>query len=131
MARAGIDRETGRLLTGWDHCAQSIIVVLTTRVGARLMRRAFGSRIGELQDRNPDGRTMMTVNVVIAAALRQWEPGFRLSRITPLRLGADGVAVLELSGTYYPRGHLGDYGASEQRSVAIANDNLRFWRGAA
>lgn len=128
--RAGIDRETGRLLTGWDHCAQSIIVVLTTEIGARVMRRAFGSALHELQDRNPDGRTVMMAFVSIAAALRQWEPGFRLGRIIPESIGADGVAVFRLAGTFFPRGHLGDYSVTEPREVAIGADNLSIWRAA-
>lgn len=126
MARAGIDRETGRLLTGWDHCAQSIAVVLTTRVGWRVMRRGFGSTLRDLQDRNPDRATILTAFVAIAEALARWEPGFRLSRITPLRLGADGIARLQLSGTFYPRGHLGDYSQGESRDAVYAGSTAGF-----
>ena len=115
--RAGIDRETGRLLTGWEHCAQSIGVVLTTRIGWRLMRRSFGSRLRDLQDRNPDQPTLLAAFVTIAEALRRWEPGFRLERIVPERIGADGVTVVTLVGTYFPRGHLGDYSLAEPRSA--------------
>ena len=128
--RAGMDRTTGHLLTGWDHCAQSIIVILTTEIGARVMRRAFGSALHELQDRNPDGRTIMLAFSSIAAALRKWEPGFKLQRIVPETIGADGVAVFSLSGTFYPRGHLGDYSLAEQRDLHVANDNHRIWRAA-
>ena len=128
--RAGIDRNTGRLLTGWDHCAQSIMVVLTTEIGSRVMRRAFGSALHELQDRNPDGVTVMRAFVSIMAALRQWEPGFRLVKIIPERVGADGVAIFTLSGVFFPRGHLGDFSIQEQRDLAIANDNVRIWRAA-
>jgi phage baseplate assembly protein W len=126
MARAGIDRETGRLLTGWEHCAQSIAVVLTTRIGWRVMRREFGSRLRDLQDRNPDPATMLAAFVSIAEALARWEPGFRLSRITPERIGVDGVTVLTLSGAFYPRGHLGDYSVSEQREASYGGAGDRF-----
>lgn len=128
MTRTGINRETGRLLQGWDHCVQSIAVVLTTRVGSRVMRRAFGSDLKALQDRNPDPATMMMVYSAIVAALRRWEPGFRLTQIGVDSIGADGVAVFTLSGTYFPRGHLGDYSVEEPREAVIANDNLRAWR---
>jgi uncharacterized protein len=129
--RTGLDRETGAVLTGWDHCVQSIAVILTTRVGSRVMRRAFGSELKALQDRNPDPRTMLIVFVAIAMALRVWEPGFRLKRITPVQVGADGVAVFDFAGTFYPRGHLGDYSLAEEREARYANDNLRIWRAAA
>jgi uncharacterized protein len=126
--RTGIDRETGELLQGWDHCVQSIGVILTTRIGTRVMRRAFGSEVRALQDRNPDPRTAIVVFVAMAAALRQWEPGFRLTRVTPERIGADGVAVFAIAGTFFPKGHLGDYSQAEERDACFANDNLRIWR---
>jgi len=130
MSRAGIDRTTGRLLEGWDHCVQSIAVILTTQVGTRVMRRAFGADVHELQDRNPDPVTVMTVYAAVAEALRRWEPGFRLTRIGLDRTGADGVAVFTLSGTYYPDGHRGDYSRSEERDAGISADGLQFWRAA-
>jgi uncharacterized protein len=128
--RAGIDRETGRLLTGWDHCAQSIGVVLTTRIGSRVMRRAFGASVKDLQDRNPDPRTMLAVFSAIATALRQWEPGFRLTKIVPEQVGADGVAVLAIAGTYYPNGHLGDISRGEPREARFSSRTLQIWRPA-
>lgn len=128
--RTGVDRETGELLTGWDHCVQSIAVILTTRVGSRVMRRAFGSEVKALQDRNPDPRTALLVFVAAARALRQWEPGFRLKRITPVSVTADGVAIFDFSGTFYPLGHIGDYSQAEEREARYANDNLRIWRAA-
>lgn len=124
--RAGINRETGRLLTGWDHCVQSIAVVLTTRLGSRVMRRAFGSRIHELQDQNPDPATLLKLYVAVAEALRRWEPGFRLERVSLRRAGPDGVAVFDLAGIYYPRGHLGVYTAGEQRSASLGRTSDAF-----
>jgi uncharacterized protein len=125
--RTGTDRETGRLLTGWDHCAQSIGTILITRVGSRVMRRAFGADVKALQDRNPDSRTMLVVFVAIAQALRQWEPGFRLTRIVPERVGADGVAIFALTGLFYPEGHRGDYNRSEVREARYAEGKLLGW----
>jgi phage baseplate assembly protein W len=115
--RTGLDASTGQVLTGWDHCVQSIGIILTTRVGSRVMRRSFGSGLRDLQDRNPDPRTMIEIFGAIAQALRTHEPGFRLRRITPLKVGDDGVAEFDLSGTFYPYGHLGDYSTSEERNV--------------
>jgi uncharacterized protein len=126
--RTGIDRDTGRLLTGWDHCAQSIGVVVQTAVGTRVMRRAFGSDVGLLQDMNPDRRTMMVVFGALATALRRWEPGFRLERIVPEEITIAGRGVFTLAGTFYPRGHLGDYSTSETREARYGADQTRVWR---
>ncbi|MBB4016736.1 hypothetical protein GGR16_001742 [Chelatococcus caeni] len=130
--RVGMDAQTGKLLTGWDHCVQSIGKILTTRVGQRVMRRAFGSAALDLQDRNATPMNIMRVYTAIAAALRQWEPGFRLKTIRLTRAGADGVFAFEISGIFYPNGHLGDYSLSEERDVTLAADTgLRLVREAA
>lgn len=122
--RHGFDAMTGKPLSGWAHCVQSIWVILTTRIGSRVMRRAFGSLVPELQDRNPTPRRIMQVYAVVAQALRDHEPGFRLRTIKLTRAGADGVYAFEMTGIFYPRGHLGDYSTSEARSVVLAaNDN--------
>nr|WP_210289508.1 GPW/gp25 family protein [Chelatococcus caeni] len=127
-----MDAQTGKLLTGWDHCVQSIGKILTTRVGQRVMRRAFGSAALDLQDRNATPMNIMRVYTAIAAALRQWEPGFRLKTIRLTRAGADGVFAFEISGIFYPNGHLGDYSLSEERDVTLAADTgLRLVREAA
>ena len=127
----GMSRTTGQALTDEAHIAQSIGDILSTPKGTRVMRRAFGSELKALQDRNPDPRTMLIVFVAIAMALRVWEPGFRLKRITPVQVGADGVAVFDFAGPFYPRGHLGDYSLAEEREARYANDNLRIWRAVA
>lgn len=122
--RSGIDRATGKSLIGWDHCVQSIAVILTTRVGSRVMRRAFGSAALDLQDRNATPKRIMQIYAAVAAAIKRWEPGFRLQTIKLTRGGADGVFAFEIAGVFYPRGHLGDYSVSETRSAVLAaNDN--------
>ena len=122
--RTGIDLLTGAVLTGWDHCVQSICIIFFTRIGTHVMLRQFGSEIPQLQDRTATPRRIMQVYAAAAAALREWEPGFRLQTIQLVRYGADGVFGFELTGIFYPRGHLGDYSVAEKRSTVIAaNDN--------
>ncbi|PZU93126.1 MAG: baseplate assembly protein [Chelatococcus sp.] len=129
--RAGIDRASGRLLTGWDHCVQSIAVILTTRVGTRVMRRAFGSAALELQDRSATPMRIMQIYAAVAAAIRTWEPGFRLKTIQLTRGGADGVFAFEITGIFYPRGHLGDYETFEERSAVLGSNENGFVQVAA
>ncbi|WP_375666036.1 MULTISPECIES: GPW/gp25 family protein, partial [unclassified Bartonella] len=47
---SGMDRTTGKPLTGIDHLRQSILDILSTRIGSRVMRRDYGSRVAELID---------------------------------------------------------------------------------
>jgi phage baseplate assembly protein W len=122
--RAGMDARTGRLVTGWDHCVQSIATILTTRIGTRVMRRAFGSAALDLQDRNATPQRIMEIYTGIAAALKRWEPGFRLQSIKLTQGGADGVFAFEIAGLFFPAGHLGDYSIREERSAVLgATDN--------
>ncbi len=107
--RTGIDRRTGKVLTGWDHCAQSITIIVSTAIGSRTLARSFGSDAPALQDRPQADGPIMDHFMAIAEALRKWEPGFRLKRVDVVRLGADGVAGFRPVGDFYPNGHLGDY----------------------
>ena len=115
--RAGMDRRTGRLLTDWEHCAQSIQFILATRLGTVIMLLDFGSDVPSLIDRPGTAETIARCYAAAAGALRRWEPGFRVREFELVRAGSDGVFDIELRGTFYPRGHVGDYSLSEPRSV--------------
>lgn len=121
--RTGLDANTGRVLTGWDHCAQSIGRVITTRFNSRVLRRHIGSRVSELQDQNADAVTIFEAYVSIAEALNDpegGEPGFNLRTIEMVESGRDGRFMFLLDGEFYPRGHLGDFSIRENRSTSFA-----------
>lgn len=125
--RTGIDARTGKVLTDWAHCVQSIGKCLTTRFGTRVMRRHIGSEVPELQDENPDPATIMRLYVSIAKALNDpagGEPGFNLTSIDLVRSGRDGRFVFILDGDYFPRGHLGDFSIKESRSMSYSGGLL-------
>lgn len=63
--------------------------------------------------------TILQVFVACAEAIQKWEPRFRLDRVTIGEAGADGKIGLNLFGTYYPRGHLGDFTVEEKRSTTV------------
>ncbi|MGD0642173.1 MAG: GPW/gp25 family protein [Roseiarcus sp.] len=111
--RTGVDRNTGAVLTGWDHCLQSILDIVSTAIGSRVIARAYGSNAPDLIDRPQTPPAIVAHFSAIAEALRLWEPGFRLKQISATRLGPDGVAGFALAGDYYPNGHLGDYSIVE------------------
>jgi phage baseplate assembly protein W len=120
--RTGVDARTGKLLTGWAHCVQSIGVILATRLGSRPWAREFGAAVKELQDQNSSNRTLLEFARDTAIALEKFEPGFRLSSFEMTRAGRDGVFSFLLSGDFYPRGHLGDYSLKEARDLTISGN---------
>lgn len=133
MASVGIDRRTGRVLTGWAHVVQSIEDILTTPVLTRVMRRAYGSDVPKLIDAPMNEASLLAVYVAIAEALDAWEPRYELKRVAFTRAGADGRAEIALVGVYYPDGHKGDRSPDngEERSVSVVQLNESLWRAAA
>ena len=102
---AGMCRQSGRRLEGWDHIAQSLAVIFTTRIGTRVERRSFGSAGPALQDRPGNSDTILDHYVAIAEAIDAFEPrveltGFRLGHINENGDGRIMVDVTErASGT--------------------------------
>lgn len=99
----GMDASTGKRLGGVAHLRQSITKILTTRIGTRTRRRAFGSRLPERID-NPAGPAL-AIDVIAdtAAALDQWEPRYALERVI-VDQSTPGRCVLDLDGVYLPEG---------------------------
>lgn len=94
----GINATTGQALGGTAHVKQSIRDILTTRIGTRVMRRDYGSRLPELVD-NPMGELLkVELFAATAEALVRWEPRFRLDRVYVDAIGEDGRITLTLEG---------------------------------
>lgn len=99
----GINAQTGQPLVGIDHLRQSIRDILTTRIGTRVMRRDYGSRLPALVDNPMTPRLAMDLYSATAEALARWEPRFKLTRVRIAR-AAVGQVVLDLEGIYLPDG---------------------------
>ena len=72
----GINAHTGQALSGIDHLRQSIRDILTTRIGTRVMRRDYGSRLPTLVD-NP--MTQGWPWICTRPPPRPWRAGSRVS----------------------------------------------------
>ena len=89
----GISVSTGARLSRAAHIRQSVADILTTPIGSRVMRRAYGSRIFDLVD-SPGNETGALRMVAAAAdALARWEPRIRVTSAA-LSVAADGSAVM-------------------------------------
>lgn len=103
MSLSGVNRKTGAALAGIAHLKQSIIDILTTPIGTRVMRREYGSRLFELVDAPMNSATIIDIVAATAEALDKWEPRLRLDRVE-LAVVAAGRAELTLYGLYRPNG---------------------------
>lgn len=128
--RTGLDRATGRVLTGWAHTSQSILDIVTTAIGSRVLIRDYGSDAPALLDAPQTERAIVAHVSAIAEALRRWEPAFRLRQVSVERLGPDGVAGLALAGDYYPSGYKGDWSIMIPMQSVIAPLTLAAMRAA-
>jgi len=99
----GMNAQTGRLLSGIDHLRQSLLDILTTPIGTRVMRRDYGSRLYELVDAPMNSSTLVDLYAATAEAVARWEPRFRLTRVR-VASATPGAVSLNLQGVYVPTG---------------------------
>lgn len=117
---AGISAVTGRPLTDWEHTNQSIGKIIQTAIGSRVMRRTFGSDLPDLVDGKTIRKNILAVYSAAAAAIDAWELRFRMRTGAVRSVSADGKIGLVISGTYFPRGHFGDYSVAEDKVARVA-----------
>jgi phage baseplate assembly protein W len=118
--RAGMHRETGKILVGWPHCEQSIGEILTTIPGERVMRLGFGCDVIGTIGRNLTAPVVLDLYRKIVTALadpRYGEPEFGLRQAQLVEVGRAGRLALRLWGDYFPEGRLGNFTIVEPRST--------------
>lgn len=97
----GMDRHTGKPLSGIAHLEQSLEDILTTPIGTRTQLRDYGAALFELIDQPLNALGKLRVFAAAADAIRRWEPRIRLTLIALTGAAATlaaGTAALELEG---------------------------------
>ncbi len=100
MTMQGMCRKTGRWLNGGDHIKQSIVDILTTRKGERVLRRNYGGFLPELIDRPMQPAFIAQYAVEIAQNIDEWEPRVSLKNITLIEGNNQGQGNLKLTLEY-------------------------------
>lgn len=90
----GMDRNTGKLLSGTDHIRQSIVDILTTPLGTRVMLPEYGSKLFDLVDNPTDPSLAMRIIMESAGAIARWEPRVRIDRINVLTVDIGKITIL-------------------------------------
>lgn len=101
---SGIDPDTGAAVDELTHIGQSIRDILRTRIGARLMRREYGSWLPYLVDAPMDPVTLMDICAASIGAIRRWEPRVRVRQVQAAEVGADGHFTLNIAVTHRASG---------------------------
>lgn len=102
----GMDRRTGRKLSGLDHLWQSVEDILTTRIGSRVMRRSYGSDLPNLIDEPFNEAVRLDMIAATADALGRWETRFKVTSVSIIHTYTNGKARVEIdvAGDYLPDG---------------------------
>lgn len=99
----GMNAITGKPISGIDHLRQSIVDILTTPIGTRVMQRDYGSRLYQLVDNPINAATLIQIYGAAVEALSIWEPRFVVDRVQAESV-EPGSVVLSLTGQYLPDG---------------------------
>ena len=104
----GMNRKTGKTLSGIDHLRQRVGDVLTTPLGTRVMRREYGSRIFELIDNPLNDRFKIEMTMAVYEAFNNPLNGLFDIVLMRVNVTADdsGKAFVDIEGKYVPTGEL-------------------------
>lgn len=78
----GMDRLTGKALTGDEHLVQSLGDIITTPIGSRIWERDYGCLLAELVDRPATRANLLLFSMAVALAIARWEPRVVVRRVT-------------------------------------------------
>ncbi len=91
-----INRATGKNITRNEHIQQSILDILTTRLGTRVMRREYGSLLPDLVDKPSNDETLMQMMSATVIALAIWEPRITATYVNFSETTMQGVLNIEI-----------------------------------
>lgn len=92
----GLGRNDASALDGIDHLRQSIMDILMTYPGERIMRPEYGSRLRDLIDRPVNAQWLADLYHEVAYAIQRWEPRVRVLRVAA-RMETPGHVTLDLT----------------------------------
>lgn len=100
---SGMDKHTGRAISGLAHLKQSIEDILTTPRGSRVMRRDYGCDLFSLVDQPYSQSWVGDITMAVSQALSRWEPRFELQSVTVSKI-QNGRLTMDIRGIYLVNG---------------------------
>lgn len=95
----GMDRKTGKPLSGSAHVEQSVRDIVTTPRGSRAYLREYGCAPPDMIDRPINELFNLDLHATIAEALDRWEPRYQLEKIYVTGTNKLGRVVIDIEGT--------------------------------
>jgi len=141
-ARNGVNRETGRLLQGWDHVEQSMSVIFATPFHERILRRWVGSFVPHILGEIMVPRIITRFHWAMAVSIDLWEPNYRIQTVYFMGDALEswrpetfdvagefrlGHAFFRTEGSYRPRAHLGDPTPYARRASGLISRGGEIW----
>ncbi|MBF0444378.1 MAG: GPW/gp25 family protein [Magnetococcales bacterium] len=101
----GTNPNIGKATEGIENLKSRVRDILTTRIGTRVMRREYGSRLPEMVDQPVNQLWLIDAYAAVAEALDRWEPEIRLlqTKIVSVEFGS---VTLDIVGEYLPEGRV-------------------------
>lgn len=94
-----MSRDTGRAITEIQHLRQSVVDILSTPIGSRVMRRGYGSRLFDLIDAPLNRATLIDLYAAVAEALAKWENRITVQQVDVIS-SQIGQITLAITGIY-------------------------------
>jgi len=138
----GVDRRSGKMISGWAHVEQSMEVIFATRFHSRVLRRWVGSFVPHMLGESIVPRVITRFFWAIATSIDLWEPRYRIKQVffmnnalrdwAPRTLAAAdllrlGQTIFRQEGVYFPRGHLGDFTPYQRQQFGIVGRGGQHW----
>ena len=95
----GMSNKTGVYLDDLEHLKQSIVDVLTTPLGSRVVCRDYGSVLFQLVDQPVNKELFPKIYAAVTSAIDKWEPRFKVEKIA-INSIKEGHITLSLVGKY-------------------------------
>lgn len=121
----GIDARTGRIIDDWSHTQQSIATILSTPLGARVMRGWVGSRNSRLLGELLSPATIDLYFYLAVLAITLHEPRFEPidCLLGDVSEAPDGAAEFGFGGIFRPKAHRGDFRIAEPKDILFSREN--------
>ena len=95
----GMSRQNGLYLDDINHLKQSIVDILSTPIGSRVLNRDYGSNLYKLIDEPVNTYLYQKIYAAVVEALDRWEPRIKVTKLSILSV-LEGKITLKIYADY-------------------------------